>query len=84
MILFWQSVNLINMARLKFKQIYSNLQYDTASAQLILSGSTEKDFVISGSVYITATPQRTGSLNIQNIDSFGDSGSFYTMDLGDY
>ncbi len=38
------------MARLKFKQIYSNLQYDTASSVLTLSGSQETDFVISGSV----------------------------------
>ena len=73
------------MARLKFKQIWSNLQYNTASAQLTLSGSgQDTDFIISGSVYITSTPEKTGSLTIQNIDSFGDSGSFYTVDLGDY
>jgi hypothetical protein len=72
------------MARLKFKQIFSNLQYDTASAVLTLSGSQETDFVISGSVIVTSTPTHTGSLTIQNIDSFGDSGSFFTMDLGDY
>jgi hypothetical protein len=73
------------MARLKFKQILSNLQYNEANSQLILSGSGQgNDFVISGSVYVTSTPQKTGSLTIQNIDSFGDSGSFYTMDLGEY
>jgi hypothetical protein len=73
------------MARLKFKQVWSNLQYNTASAQLTLSGSGQGvDFVISGSVYIDSTPQQTGSLTIQNIDSFGDSGSFYTVDLGEY
>lgn len=73
------------MARLKFKQIWSNLQYDTASAQLVLSGSGDgTDFIISGSVLVTSTPNKTGSLTIQNIDSFGDSGSFYTVDLGDY
>jgi hypothetical protein len=72
------------MARLKFKQIFSNLQYDTASAVLTLSGSQEIDFIISGSVIVTSTPTHTGSLTIQNIDSFGDSGSFFTMDLGDY
>jgi hypothetical protein len=73
------------MARLKFKQVWSNLQYNTASAQLTLSGSGQgTDFIISGSVYITSTPQKTGSLTIQNIDSFGDSGSFYTVDLGEY
>jgi hypothetical protein len=72
------------MARLKFKQIYSNLQYNTASSVLTLSGSQQTDFVISGSVRIVSTPAMTGSLTIQNIDSFGDSGSFFTMDLGDY
>lgn len=73
------------MARLKLKQVWSNLQYNTASAQLTLSGSgLNTDFIISGSVYVTSTPEKTGSLTIQNIDSFGDSGSFYTVDLGDY
>ena len=72
------------MARLKLKQVYSNLQYDTASSVLTLSGSQQTDFVISGSVKIVSTPTYTGSLTIQNIDSFGDSGSFFTMDLGDY
>ena len=72
------------MARLKLKQVYSNLQYDTGSSVLTLSGSQEVDFIISGSVVVTSTPTMTGSLTIQNIDSFGDSGSFFTMDLGDY
>jgi hypothetical protein len=73
------------MARLKFKQILSNLKYDEVNSQLSLSGSGQNaDFVISGSVYIASTNQKTGSLTIQNIDSFGDSGSFDTMDLGDY
>ena len=73
------------MARLKFKQILSNLQYSEANSQLTLSGSGQNnDFIISGSVYITSTSEKTGSLTIQNIDSFGDSGSFYTVDLGDY
>lgn len=72
------------MARLKLKQVFSNLQYDTGSSVLTLSGSQEVDFIISGSVIVTSTPTMTGSLTIQNIDSFGDSGSFFTMDLGDY
>jgi len=72
------------MARFKLKQVYSNLQYDTASSVLTLSGSQQTDFVISGSVRIVSTPTMTGSLTIQNIDSFGDSGSFFTMDLGSY
>lgn len=73
------------MARVKLKQILSNLQYNESTSQLILSGSeSPNDFIISGSVYITTTPEKTGSLTIQNIDSFGDSGSFDTVDLGDY
>lgn len=73
------------MSRLKLKQVLSNLQYNTSTSQLILSGSGQGvDFVISGSTYIASTPEKTGSLTIQNIDSFGDSGSFFTIDLGDY
>jgi hypothetical protein len=73
------------MARLKLKQVLSNLQYNATNSQLILSGSgTGNDFIISGSTVVTSTPTKTGSLTIQNIDSFGDSGSFYTVDLGDY
>lgn len=73
------------MARVKLKQILSNLQYNESTSQLILSGSgNTDDFIISGSVYITTTSEKTGSLTIQNIDSFGDSGSFDTMDLGEY
>jgi hypothetical protein len=73
------------MARLKLKQVLSNLQYNTSTSQLTLSGSgAGVDFVISGSTQIASTPIKTGSLTIQNIDSFGDSGSFYSVDLGDY
>ena len=72
------------MARLKLKQVWSNLQFDTGSSVLTLSGSQETDFIISGSVLVTSTPTHTGSLTIQNIDSFGDSGSFYTVDLGEF
>ncbi len=72
------------MARLKLKQILSNLQYNAEDSQLIVSGSQQTDFIISGSIEITSTPTVTGSLTIQGIDSFGDSGSFYTVDLGEY
>lgn len=73
------------MARLKLKQVLSNLQYNANTSQLTLSGSgTGTDFVISGSMNITSTSLKTGSLTIKGIDSFGDSGSFYTVDLGDY
>ena len=71
------------MARLKLKQVYSNLSYNSGSNQLTVSGSNNA-FIISGSAVVTSTPSTTGSLTIQNIDSFGDSGSFFTLDLGDY
>ena len=62
------------MARLRLEQLLSNLSYKSGSNNLIISGSAQ----------VTSTPTQTGSLSIQNIDSFGDSGSFFTMDLGDY
>ena len=62
------------MARLRLEQLLSNMTYNSGSTQLI----------VSGSVQVTSTPTVTGSLTIQNIDSFGDSGSFFTLDLGDY
>jgi len=75
------------MARLKLKQVLSNLQYDATENKLMLSGSnnsSEPDFVITGSVYIKTDTVTSGSLTIQGVDTFGDSGSFYTMDLGEY
>jgi hypothetical protein len=71
------------MARLKLKQVLSNMSYNSSSNQLTISGS-ENALIISGSTIITSTPTTTGSLTIQDIDSFGDSGSFFTLDLGDY
>lgn len=71
------------MARLKLKQVLSNMNYNSGSNQLTISGS-ENTLIISGSAQIVSTPTTTGSLTIQNIDTFGDSGSFYTVDLGDY
>ena len=62
------------MARLRLEQILSNLSYN----------STDNNLIVSGSAEIVSTPTQTGSLTIQNIDSFGDSGSFDTIDLGDY
>ena len=71
------------MARLKLKQVLSNMSYNSGSNQLTINGS-ENTLIISGSAQIVSTPTTTGSLTIQNIDTFGDSGSFYTVDLGDY
>ena len=62
------------MARLRLEQILSNLSYDSGS----------NDLIISGSAHVVSTPTQTGSLSIQDIDTFGDSGSFFTMDLGTY
>lgn len=62
------------MARLRLEQILSNLSYNSTANNLIISGSAE----------VVSTPTQTGTFTIQNIDSFGDSGSFNTLDLGDY
>jgi len=72
------------MARLKLKQVLSNLSYEEANSKLTLSGSKSPSFAISGSIDVVFTNQITGSVTIQGIDSFGDSGSFYTVDLGNY
>lgn len=100
------------MARLKLKQVLSNLHYDADNDQLILSGSkvptanqtwnatTQQwedafgdwdgtrnsipDFVIYGNTVVTASAYASGSFTITGVDTFGDSGSFFTMDLGDY
>ena len=100
------------MAKLKLKQILSNLHYDAANDQLILSGSKKPsgeenwedadvnwnetigdwdgnrggipDFVIYGSTYVTSSVYTTGSITIDGVDTFGDSGSFDSIDLGDY
>lgn len=97
------------MARLKLKQVLSNLYYDAVNDQLMLSGSVFPDaygtmdtseetiatfsgaldgplpaFIISGSVEVASTLYQTGSLTIQNIDSFGDATTPDTIDLGTY
>lgn len=72
------------MARLKLKQVLSNLSYDSASAHLSLNGTADPSFIITGSVQVVSSPTITGSLTIQNVDTFGDSGSFFSVDLGDY
>ena len=71
------------MARLKLKQVLSNMSYNSDDNQLTVSGS-DNAFIISGSAIVTSTPTTTGSLTIQDVDTFGDSGSFFTLDLGDY
>lgn len=71
------------MARLKFKQILSNVSYDKNSNTLSVSGSSNYALVVTGSVFVTSSSSVTGSLTIAGIDSWGDSGSFYEVDLGD-
>lgn len=72
------------MARLKLKQVLSSLSYNETSNTLYLSGSSEPSFVISGSLYVTSSGAITGSVTIAGVDTFGDSGSFDTLDLGTY
>jgi hypothetical protein len=70
------------MARLRLEQILSNMSFNTGSNQLTISGS-ENALIISGSALVVSSDV-TGSLTIQNVDTFGDSGSFFTLDLGDF
>jgi hypothetical protein len=70
------------MARLRLEQVLSNMTFDTGSNQLTISGS-ENALIISGSALVVSSDV-TGSLTIQDVDTFGDSGSFFTLDLGDY
>lgn len=72
------------MALLKLKQLRSNLSYDETTNTLYLSGSSSPSFVITGSVLITSSQALSGSLTIAGVDTFGDTGSFYTVDLGTY
>jgi hypothetical protein len=71
------------MARLRLEQILSNMTFDTASNQLTINGD-ENALIISGSALVVSSQDTTGSLTIQNVDTFGDSGSFFTLDLGEY
>jgi len=71
------------MSRVRLEQILSNMSFNTGSNQLTISGSTNA-LIISGSTIVTSTPSVTGSLTIQNVDTFGDSGSFFTLDLGNF
>jgi hypothetical protein len=73
------------MARLKLKQVLSNLSYDDTNDKLILTGgSSQPAFYIEGAVYVTSSSTVTGSVTIAGVDTFGDSGSFDSIDLGDY
>lgn len=71
------------MARLKLKQILSNMSYNESENRLTISGSTDPSLIISGSVVITPTNTIPGTLTIKDVDTFGDSGSFDTIDLGE-
>lgn len=72
------------MALLKLKQLRSNLSYDEQTNRLHLSGSSDPSFVITGSLFVTSSQTVTGSVTIAGADTFGDSGSFFVEDLGDY
>jgi len=71
------------MARLKIKQVFSNLTYFSGS--LIVSSSDNiPAMVVSGSTIIASSPNSTGSLTINGVNTFGDSTDFFGMDLGSY
>jgi len=72
------------MSKIKLKQILSNLQYNSIIQQLTISGSGNPSLIISGSTEIAPISNISGSLTIKGFDTFGDSGSADTIDLGDY
>lgn len=72
------------MARLKLKQVLSNLSYDESQEKLTLTGNNDPSFDVQGSINVQPSGTVNGTLTIQGIDSFGDSGSFDTLDLGTY
>lgn len=59
-------------------------QWEDAFGDWDGSRNSIPDFVISGSTVITPGVYSSGSLSIKGLDTFGDSGSFDTIDLGDY
>lgn len=73
------------MARLKLKQVLSNLSYDDANDKLVLSGgNAQPAFYIQGEVYVTGSATVPGTVTIAGVNTFGDSGSFDSIDLGTY
>jgi hypothetical protein len=71
------------MAQLKLKQVSSNLLY-TSGSLIVSSSGNIPAIVVSGSTIIASTSTSTGSLTIEGVNTFGDSGSFFTLDLGDF
>lgn len=72
------------MSRLKLKQILSNLSYNESTNTLSVSGSHDGyALVLSGSMLVTSSAQQSGSITISGVDTWGDSGSFNEVDLGD-
>lgn len=72
------------MARARLEQLKSNLHYNENTNTLVVSGSQYDALVVSGSADVVPNPLITGSLTIQGVDTFGDSGSFDSIDLGTY
>jgi hypothetical protein len=71
------------MAQLKLKQVYSSLAYLSGSLIVSSSGNIPA-IVVSGSTIIASSPNSTGSLTINGVNTFGDSTDFFGMDLGSY
>ena len=72
------------MARLKLKQVLSNLEYNSSTDQLTLTGTTNPSLIVSGSVLVTSTPVISGSLTINGYDTFGDNATPTSIDLGTF
>ena len=67
-------------------QIWNNVtqQWEDAFGDWDGTRNSIPDFVISGSTVVTPGVYSSGSLTIKGLDTFGDSGSFDTIDLGEF
>ncbi len=72
------------MARLKLKQILSNLSYNETTEQLTLNGTVNPSLIVSGSILIVPSENISGSMTIEGFDTFGDDNTPNTIDLGTY
>jgi hypothetical protein len=73
------------MARIKLKQILSNMDYNVATNTLTVSGSSNYPALqITGSTEVVPFVDVTGSLSISGSDTFGDSISPNEIDLGTF
>jgi hypothetical protein len=74
------------MALIRSKQLNKNMTGDftfSGMTTFIQTSSAHPAIIISGSEKISATSVYSGSITIQNLGTFADTGSNAVIDLGD-